>query len=90
MREEPEDLLCGRPVGLALLGVDRKLGDTGALHSLSQLALDEGLHQQRDEIETYLFTASRHCGTELGCPARRDRRDLAGGVWTIGLDIGSA
>ncbi len=49
--KEAEDLLGGRPVARALFRVDAELSHASPLHTLSQLALDEGLDEQREEVD---------------------------------------
>jgi len=49
--EEAEDLLSGRSVAGALFGVERQVGDADPLHALSQLAFDQGLDEQGQEVD---------------------------------------
>lgn len=51
MTEEPEHLLRRRPFAAALLGVERELGDPSPSHGRPELALDERLHEQPQEVE---------------------------------------
>jgi hypothetical protein len=49
--EESQELLGGGSLAQTLFGVDGQFFDLLALHGLAQLALDEGLNQQRQEIQ---------------------------------------
>ena len=50
--EQAQDLLGGGSLALALLRVERKLGDGLPLHRQAQLALDQCLHQKGEEVES--------------------------------------
>jgi hypothetical protein len=49
--EEPQDLLRGGTFTATLLGVERKLGDPRPSHGRAQVAFDERLHEEREEVE---------------------------------------
>ena len=49
--EQAQHLLRGGVHALALLGVQGKLFDGLAFHGQTQLSLDEGLHEQGQEVQ---------------------------------------
>src|SRR5262249_52395042 len=49
--EQTQDLFRGRSRTVALLGVERQLGNVLTLHGKSQLALDDGRHEESEKIQ---------------------------------------
>ena len=49
--EQAQDLFGSRPFAIPLLGIYGKLGDVLPLDGKSKLALDQGLHEQGEEVE---------------------------------------
>src|SRR5437867_13036721 len=50
--EQAQNLLCGGPPALTLLRVDRQFFNGISLHRQAQFALDQGLYQQGEEVES--------------------------------------